>query len=309
MNLELVQKRAERRLLFPPPGHEIGEETVCAPFHGNHGVSGDGAEVRVPFGSYPSLARGESRGGGAGDNERLPAVHAREERRAVELVDGDDVQRDANVVDIAGVREKVGAEGVARLEGVAKLGLDAQGEDEGEDGGDAREADEDAVEAAGWGWGWGASSAVVFVVAVGGVGFEGRRDGGGPHDGGDQGWRAWVVPFECPFPAPSERPPTTTEVGSSSRRGGAEEEVDLPRRMVASASATPRRWRGVARGRVGGRRGTGTTTVPMTLVSVAYIFPGSGHDVIDTPPGERRGRVAQHRPCEAGSDRLLIRPR
>ena len=32
-----------------------------------------------------------------------------------------------------------------------------------------------------------------------------------------------------------------------------------------------------------------------------------GH--IDTPPGERRGRVAQHRPCKAGSDRLLIRPR
>lgn len=94
------------------------------------------------------------------------------------MVDGDDVQRDANVVDIASVREKVGAEGVARLEGVAKLGLDAQGEDEGEDGGDAREADEDAVEAAGRGWGWGASSAVVFVVAVGGVGFEGRRDGG-----------------------------------------------------------------------------------------------------------------------------------
>ena len=142
-----------------------------------------------------------------------------------------------------------------------------------------------------------------------GWGLRGGATGGGPHDGGDQGWRAWVVPFECPFPAPSERPPTTTEVGSSSRRGGAEEEVDLPRRMVASASATPRRWRGVARGRVGGRRGTGTTTVPMTLVSVAYIFPGSGHDVIDTPPGERRGRVAQHRPCEAGSDRLLIRPR
>ena len=124
----------------------------------------------------------------------------------------------------------------------------------------------------------------MFVVAVGGVGFEGRRDGGRAPRRRGPGWRAWVVPFECPFPAPSERPPTTTAVGSSSRRGGAEEEVDLPRRMVASASATPRRWRGVARGRVGGRRGTGTATVPMTLVSVAYILPGSVHDVIDTLP-------------------------
>ena len=231
------------------------------------------------------------------------------------MVDGDDVQGDANVVDVAGVREEVGAEGLATLEGVAELGLDAEGEDEGEDGGDAREADEDAVEAAGRGWGWGASSAVVFVVAVGGVGWRGRRAGGRAPRRRGPGMARVGRPVRVPNPGAIGQAADHHRGGVlvAARRGGGGDgpasshgrERVGDAETVASASRAVV-WAGGARGGGGALNRCDTGIEDKNPADIAAR---NAVVVIDTPPGERRGWVAQHRPCKVGSDRLLIRPR